>query len=113
MTTRVAVLLCSLSFAACASPSITGEQAHALVDTQRAVLLDVRTPDEFRERHLGGAVNLPVQALEAREAEVPAKPDQDVIVYCRSGHRSARAAELLKARGFSKVHDLGSMSNWR
>ena len=76
-----------------------------------AHLVDVRTRSEFGERHLPGALNLPVQDLEGRLGELGAK-DQPIVLYCRSGQRSARAARILKAAGFTAVHDLGSISNW-
>lgn len=74
-----------------------------------AVLLDVRTSDEFSAGHLDGAVNIPIDDLEARLGELPR--DRDVVVYCRSGRRSAHAATLLGAAGFA-VHDLGPMTAW-
>jgi phage shock protein E len=75
-----------------------------------AVLLDVRSPEEYAERHLPGALNIPVQALAGRTAELGA-PTRPVVVYCRSGMRSARAAGLLARAGFT-VHDLGGMGKW-
>ncbi|MBL8915922.1 MAG: rhodanese-like domain-containing protein [Archangium sp.] len=107
------VLITLLGLSACAAPTITGEAAHQLVQKQGALLLDVRTPQEFAEGHVDGAVNVPVQELEAKLASLPAKKDQDVVIYCRSGVRSARASGILKTAGFTRVHDLGAMSNWR
>lgn len=75
-----------------------------------ALLLDVRTPEEFREGHVNGALNIPVQVLAQRIAEVGPK-DRHVVVYCRSGGRSAAATQLLKASGYH-VTDIGAMSNW-
>ncbi len=98
---------------ACASPSVTGEAAHELVSKQGAFLLDVRTPGEFSGGHIDGATNIPVQELEAQLSTLAAKKDQDIVVYCRSGHRSAQAAGILKQAGFTRVHDLGSISNWK
>ncbi|MFZ5440127.1 MAG: rhodanese-like domain-containing protein [Myxococcota bacterium] len=98
---------------ACAAPSITGETAKQLVSKQGAFLLDVRTPGEFQDGHIDGATNIPVQELESKLASLPAKKDQDIVVYCRSGARSARAREMLLKAGFTKVHDLGGMSNWK
>jgi rhodanese-related sulfurtransferase len=92
--------------------TIDSKRAHELVEKQRAVLLDVRTPDEFAGGHLDGATNIPVQELEARLAQVPAKKDQDIVVYCRSGVRSAKAKAMLEKAGFTKVHDLGGIGNW-
>lgn len=87
--------------------TLTPAEARVLA-AQDAVMLDVRTPEEFAEGHLEGAVNVPVQVLEA--GKVPDVPrEQPVIVYCRSGRRSAKAAELLRAQGYSQVYDLGPM----
>ena len=89
--------------------STNRDEAHAWVK-DGAVLLDVRTEGEFEAGHLEGAVNIPLQDLSARIAELdPASP---VVVYCRSGGRSAGAAATLKRIGFGKVLDLGAMNNW-
>ena len=72
-----------------------------------AVLLDVRTPGEFSEGHLQGARNIPVQELANRLAELP--KGSDVVVYCRSGGRSAVARQMLEGRGHT-VLDVGPMS---
>lgn len=86
------------------------EEARALV-SQGAVLLDVRTPGEFAAGHIDGAKNIPVDALSGRIGEVGAK-ETPVVVYCRSGARSARATAMLKSAGFQRVEDLGPMSRW-
>ena len=78
-----------------------------------ALLLDVRTAQEFAAGHVEGATNVPVQELEGRLATLPAKKDQPIVVYCQSGHRSSRAAEILKKAGYTSVNDLGAMSNWK
>jgi len=72
-----------------------------------AVLLDVRTSGEFSEGHLEGARNIPVQDLANRLNELP--EGADVVVYCRSGGRSAVASQILKGRGH-RVLDAGPMS---
>jgi len=89
---------------------LQGADARKLV-AAGARLLDVRTPDEYARGHLPGAINIPVQELDRRLAEAGA-PDQELIVYCRSGHRSGRAAEILRQHGFTKVHNLGPMTAW-
>jgi phage shock protein E len=83
------------------------DQAVAWVN-DGAVLLDVRTPGEFASGHLDGAVNIPVDELADRLGEI--EGDQ-VVVYCRSGHRSAKAAAVLEGAG-KQVTDLGAMGNW-
>lgn len=89
---------------------IDSKQAHALVQ-EGAKLVDVRTPAEFAEKHLPGAINVPVQELETRIKELEPK-DQTLILYCRSGHRSGIAYDQLKKQGFTKLFDLGSISAW-
>lgn len=76
-----------------------------------ATLLDVRTPHEFVAGHLEGAKNIPLRDLAARLGELGNK-DLAIVVYCRSGRRSAEAAALLSTHGFAYVRDLGSMDNW-
>jgi len=75
-----------------------------------ALLLDVRTSEEFRDRHLEGAVNVPLQELPARLGELGAK-ERPIVVYCRSGARSASAAMVMKSAGYD-VLDMGGIGNW-
>lgn len=89
---------------------INGEEARALVE-DGAVLLDVRTPGEFASGHIEGAVLVPVQDLASRPEALPST-DTPVVVYCRSGRRSASAAAWLRDAGYEAVYDLGPMSAW-
>lgn len=78
-----------------------------------AVLVDVRTKSEYNSGHIDGAKLLPVDSINASNAkEVIASKDTVVIVYCRSGARSASAAKLLEELGYTNVYNLGAMSNW-
>lgn len=87
---------------------ITGAQARAEVEAG-AVLLDVRTPPEFASGSIPGAKNLPLDRLEGRIAELDKA--RKVIVFCRSGNRSATAASILRRHGFTAL-DLGPVSAW-
>jgi rhodanese-related sulfurtransferase len=89
---------------------IQGPEARKLV-AAGARLLDVRSPQEYAGGHLPGAVNIPVQELDRRLAELGPR-DGALVTYCRSGHRSSRAAEILRAHGFTNVHNLGPMMAW-
>jgi phage shock protein E len=93
-------------------PTITGAEARTLV-AQGALLLDVRTAGEFAGGHVEGAVNVPIGELDEKLGALPAKKDQPIVVYCHSGRRSAAARQVLERAGFTKVVDLGAMSNWR
>lgn len=74
------------------------------------IIVDVRTEREFDGGALDGAVNHPVQGLPGTLLDMGIELDEEVIVYCRSGRRSAQAKTLLKAAGFKLVFDGGAMS---
>jgi phage shock protein E len=79
------------------------------VDTPH-ILLDVRTPEEFASGHIAGAVNIPVQDLTRLMSELP--QDLPLVIYCRSGNRSAQAVSILGEAGYSHLYDLGGIINW-
>ncbi len=87
---------------------VDGKRAKQLV-AEGAVLVDVRSPDEFAGGHAPGAINIPVQELEKRHSELP--EGKAVVTYCAAGVRSKRAADKLRKLGHT-VHDLGSLSDW-
>jgi len=74
-----------------------------------ALVLDVRTHEEFRTGAWPGAVNIPVQALGARLGELPG--DRPIVVYCASGMRSASATAALRRAGFKDVVNAGGLGN--
>ena len=92
---------------------ISAAEARGMMqELQAFTLLDVRTENEFRERRLKGAILIPDYELKARaETELPDK-GKPILVYCRSGRRSARAAEELIALGYKKVYDFGGIASW-
>lgn len=92
------------------SPGEISKQAHAWV-AAGGLLLDVRTREEFTQGHLEGALNIPVQELPRRIADVGPKT-RKVVCYCASGMRSASAQKLLGQAGFPEVMNLGPMSAW-
>jgi len=77
------------------------------------LVLDVRTAAEFDEGHIPGAVNIPFDAIGERIAELGPADERDVVVYCRSGRRSAIALGALKMAGFSRLFHLdGDYLRW-
>src|SRR5688572_15696512 len=98
-------LFVGLFLVSCTHQRSVGVEAHRRVEAG-AMLVDVRTPEEFAAGHLPGAVNLPVEELPQRLGELGA-PEKSLVVYCRSGARSSRAERLLKERGFQQVFNLG------
>lgn len=89
---------------------VSGSDARRLVDGG-ALLVDVRTPQEFTAGHIPGALNIPLDELDDRMGEIGRK-NAPVVLYCRSGHRSGQATRLLESAGYTGVHDLGAMSRW-
>ena len=79
-----------------------------LRDMAQAVLIDVRSPEEYAQGHIPDSVNLPLNRL----AAIDYAKDTPLFVYCRSGARSKRACTLLTQIGYS-VTDLGGISNYR
>lgn len=88
---------------------ITPAQTRQLMQ-QRAILWDVRTPAEYAAGHIPSARNVPLDRLEEDLPNLPSN-GHPVIVCCRSGQRSAIAAELLAQAG-RQVYDLGSINCW-
>lgn len=80
--------------------------------TPGAVLLDVRTPEEYAGGHIAGSRNLPLQVITQVEDEIPQK-DTPVFVYCQSGGRSRRAAAFMEKIGYSCVKNIGGLAGYK
>jgi rhodanese-related sulfurtransferase len=110
-----AVLLCCLLFNNCANSQSVDANTFEKALTKKAQLLDVRTLEEYNEGHIPNALLIDVNG---DEEEFHRKTDaldkqQPVYVYCRSGARSRRAADILKERGFKNVLELkGGIVAW-
>ncbi|MEW9797131.1 rhodanese-like domain-containing protein [Alteromonas sp. CYL-A6] len=77
------------------------------------LLLDVRTPEEFSEGHIPGAINVPHDEIDAYLSSLTPDKDKTVVVYCRSGRRAKLAIEHLEAQQFNNVQHLeGDMLGW-
>jgi rhodanese-related sulfurtransferase len=94
-------------------PHLTSDRLRRLLDERIPPrVLDVRTPAEFEEFHLQGAVNLPHAELEGRAGEID--PMVDVVVVSEHGIRSLRACEWLQSHGYLKVANLiGGVAEFR
>lgn len=79
--------------------------------TPGAVLLDVRTPEEYADGHIPGSVNIPLNNL--GDVSQVARQDTPLFVYCRSGARSASATAALEQDGYSSVTNIGGIASWR
>lgn len=92
---------------------ISPEEARRMLDEEEnALLLDVRTEQEYADGHIPGTLLIPITELEERLDEIIAWQNKPVIIYCRSGNRSAQVASILEANGFQYLYDLGGIIDW-
>ena len=94
------------------SVDVSVDEALRLWQNKEAILIDVRTPAEYRDGHIPGVVNIPLDELEKRMGEVP--KDKKVVLICRTGNRSAQGTKLLRSKGFNNVYNsTGGMTTWK
>ena len=114
------ILLAALLLAGCAAPTeeityrqISMTDAVTMMEEETGyIILDVRTPEEFADKHIPGAINVPNETIGTEEiSELPDK-DQLVLVYCRSGNRSKQASEKLVALGYTNIVEFGGINDW-
>ncbi len=116
---RVLVALATiLSFSLIAaeppSVSLEAEAFQEMVTEQEGMLLDVRTPQEYLNGHIAGAklLNIIDSSFAAQLSRLP--KDRIYYVYCRSGARGAKAAQLMRSAGLERVYELnGGLLSWR
>ena len=91
---------------------ITSDEAKKMIETQKVIVVDVRTLEEYTEGHIPNAISVPLETIE-NKAEVKLKNKDDLIlVYCRSGRRSREAALKLIEKGYTNVIDFGGIKDW-
>lgn len=95
------------------TPSVDVAGLKTAMDTGEVVLIDVRTPAEYAEGHVPGAIHLPLDKL-LSGASVPAAPADPVYLICRSGGRSGKAVGYLSKNGFAKpINVTGGTLAWQ
>ena len=91
---------------------ITSDEAKKMMETQKVIVVDVRTLEEYNEGHIPNAISVPLETIE-NEAEAKLKnQDALILVYCRSGRRSREAALKLIEKGYTNVIDFGGIKDW-
>lgn len=91
---------------------ITPAEAIRLLDAGKAQAVDVREPDEFAVGHIPGAKLLPLGDVLTRAEEVMPDKNAQWLIYCRTGRRSADAAQKLEEQGYTGLRDLGGILSW-
>ena len=114
---KLLITLSLILLTGCASSEIkTGkiscDQKNKLIENTNTVIIDVRTEDEYKTSHMENAINIPYDEI---KKEIKNKKnitkDTPIIVYCKSGKRSEQAYNTLIEEGYTKVYDLGALSN--
>ena len=92
---------------------ITAQEAAELMESETGyIVLDVRTPAEYAERHIPGAINVPNETIGSTVPEQLPDRKQLILVYCRSGNRSKQAADKLVALGYTNIVEFGGINSW-
>jgi len=85
---------------------MTAAQAADFIARQQPLILDVRTPAEFKRGHLPQAMLIPVQELQRRIGELSAYRQQEILIYCATGNRSTVASKILIDQGFTQISNM-------
>ena len=114
------IFLTALLLVGCAAPAeentyrqINMDEAITMMEEESSyIILDVRTAEEFADKHIPGAINIPNETISTEE--IPELPDKDqlILVYCRSGNRSKQASEKLVALGYTNIVEFGGINDW-
>jgi rhodanese-related sulfurtransferase len=92
---------------------ISASEAKTMIDSKEPlIILDVRTAGEFADGHIEGALNIANETIGSEKPSGLPDLDAKILVYCRSGNRSAQAANKLIAMGYTQVYDFGGLNTW-
>ena len=92
---------------------ISMDEAETMMEEEsNYIILDVRTPEEFRERHIPNAINIPNETIGSEDIQELPDKDQLILVYCRSGNRSKQASGKLAELGYTNIVEIGGISSY-
>ena len=92
---------------------ISMDEAIAIMESESDyIILDVRTTEEFADKHIPDAINIPNETIGTED--IPELPDKDqlILVYCRSGNRSKQASDKLVGLGYTNIVEFGGINDW-
>ena len=92
---------------------VNAEEADSMMEEESGyIILDVRTAQEYSEKHIPGAINIPNEIIGTDD--IPELPDKEqlILVYCRSGNRSKQASEKLVKLGYTNIVEFGGINDW-
>lgn len=89
-----------------------GEGLEKWQSDKNSFLIDVRTVDEYRQGHIQGSINIPLQNIQSVKKKIP-DLNKTIYVHCLSGSRSTQAVLMLKSMGYTDVTNIGGISSYR
>ena len=102
----------SMNETSSAYAKITADEAKTMMNSGSPTIIDVRTPQEYAEAHVPGAVNIPVESIGTDKPSELTDANAELIVYCRTGVRSKQASDKLVELGYQHVNDMGGIVDW-
>lgn len=95
--------------------NVTAEEAYQLIkDNKDILVIDVRTPQEYKSGHIAGAKNIPVNEISSRIGELEKYKEKPILVHCASGSRSPKAVNILQKNDFKNVYHLNrGLLQWK
>ncbi len=92
---------------------ISQNEAQSIIETEVGyTILDVRTKEEYEEGHIKNAICIPIETISESIFETLPDKDQLILVYCRSGNRSKKAAQKLADLGYTNIKEFGGINTW-
>lgn len=107
----ISAVLMLLTGLFCSAPKSSSETVVVEKIKAGALVVDVRTPEEYSTGHYPNALNIPVDEVETRLAEFGEDKGKEIVVYCKSGRRSGKAKGILEAQGFKNVTNAGGFKD--
>ena len=116
----LSLALVALLLTGCAAPAASGSfrqvsarEAISMMEEEKDyIILDVRTPEEYAQAHIPGAINIPNETIADRPPEQLPDKEALILVYCRSGNRSKQASRKLAAMGYTSIVEFGGINSW-
>lgn len=93
--------------------TVSPSEFQKLLSEKNTILVDVRTPEEFSEGKIANAINIDFYSNTFEQEISKLDKSKNILVYCRSGKRSANAAEVLSKKGFKVINLEGGITNWQ
>ena len=118
----IPLIMALLTLSSCAASGTAAQAEYKMINMKEAaammaaekdyLIVDVRTPEEYAQGHIPGAVNVPNESIGTEPPALLLDKNQLIMVYCRSGNRSKQASQKLADMGYSNVMEFGGITDW-